>query len=196
MAPVVLGLILLAFVLLGGNVAKQRGPATMAERKAFVDRLSPIARRVERAGGIAPNGVKVLPGIKADLGLIQLAHESDWGRSELATGAAQNLSGMTAEPGTYWRSEQRPYVEIETTEWKAGQPYKTRRPFRRYTSWEASYLDWARRIQRPDFAAVMAAAVRGDLKAFADALDQVKYATDPRYGMKLVGVASGLAGLV
>lgn len=167
-----------------------RGAVTMEDRKRFVALLRPIALKIEREGGFAPDGTPVAAGIPADFGVIQAAHESDWGRSELAAGAAQNIFGMTAEPGTYWRSQGRRFVERETREWTtAGQEYKTRRPFRAYDNWQASYLDWARRIQKPDFAAVYAAAKRRDFTAFTLALGAVGYATDPRYSGKLAGVA-------
>ena len=194
---------LVAWELLKGKpmTPKILGPKTptRADQRSYVDRLRPIALRVEREGGIAPDGTKVLPGIKADLGVLESAHESSWGLSQLAGAPAYNIFGMTAELGTYWRTQLRPYFEIITTEWdKAGKEYKTVRPFRAYASWEASYLDWARRIQKPDFAPVYAAAIRGDWPAFGAALDQVKYATDPKYGAKIVSMAQAAkaAGLV
>lgn len=190
--PLLLLLGAAGFLALMASKTQPAGPVTMAQKRAFVDRLRPIAARIERAGGIAADGTsagaRVLPGIKADLLVIQTAHESDWGRSGL-TAASNNLAGMTAEEGTYWRSRGLPFVMRETTEYTpSGVAFKTTRPFRRYPSWEASLLDLARRIQRPDFVVVNAAAIAGDLRAFAAALQAAKYASDPKYAAKLTGL--------
>lgn len=105
----------------------------MSVKRAYVDRLRPIAAKVEREGGTAPGGYAVPAGIRADPGVIQSAHESAWGGSGLSSpasrleilnkdglvrvGPANNLFGFTAELGTYWRSRNLPFVIMDTHEW-------------------------------------------------------------------------------
>lgn len=169
-----------AAVIIIMNKNKPKAPTSKAE---FIARLRPVALAVERETGI-----------KADLGMIQAAHESAWGTSGL-TDKANNLFGFTAELGTYWRTQGRAFVEMPTTEWKGGAAYKTTRPFRAYASWEESYRDWARLMQIPHYAAALPFARAGNLKGFAAALQAAGYATDPAYASKLEGVAraAGLA---
>lgn len=168
-------------------IVMQRNQASSASvptsKAEFFTRLRPIASAVEAETGI-----------KADLGMTQAAHESAYGTSQL-TQKSNNLFGFTAELGTYWRTQGRPYVEIPTTEYAAGGQSKLTRPFRAYASWEESYRDWARLMQTPHYANALSAARRGDLKGFATALQSAGYATDPLYAAKLESVAraGGLA---
>lgn len=155
-------------------------PKSKAE---FFTLLRPVALAVERETGI-----------KADLGMVQAAHESAYGTSGL-TQKARNLFGFTAELGTYWRTQGKAFIEMPTTEWKAAGAYKTTRPFRSYASWDESYRDWARLMQTPHYSKALPLAKAGNLKGFAAALQAAGYATDPSYAVKLEGVAraAGLA---
>lgn len=164
-------------------MAKKTTSSTPTSKAEFFTRLRPVALAVERETGI-----------KADLGMVQAAHESAYGTSGL-TQKANNLFGFTAELGTYWRTQGRAFVEMPTTEWKAAGAYKTTRPFRAYASWEESYRDWARLMQIPHYAKALPFAKAGNLKGFAAALQAAGYATDPAYAAKLEGVAraAGLA---
>lgn len=178
--PLLLVLSGIAAVIFIMNKNSSPVPTSKAE---FFTLLRPVARAVEAETGI-----------KADLGMVQAAHESAYGTSGL-TQKARNLFGFTAELGTYWRSQGRAFVEMPTTEWKAGGAYKTTRPFRAYASWDESYRDWARLMQTPHYARALPFAKAGNLKGFAAALQAAGYATDPAYAAKLEGVAraAGLA---
>ncbi len=161
---------------------------TRVEKLAFVSRMRDIARRVQSSGGIdSYSGARIPPGIKADFGIAQLAIESAYGTSELARNAF-NLSGLTADPdsGTYWVSRGLPTYSVLTTERRADQSeYKLTRYFRRYNSWEESYIDWARLLWAM-YPEAFAATQLGNFKDFADGLQNRGYArNDKRYSEKL-----------
>lgn len=178
----------------------------------FIAKLRPVAKAVEAETGIA-----------AEIGMLQAAHESAYGASKLSdpagvwvvkpagsSGAANNLFGFTAELGTYWRTQNSPFVEAATHEWvkvpaktdkvvsgpdKNGVYYVERvRPFRAYASWDLSYRDWARLMQTPAYknAGAFDALKARDLHKFGEAMTKVGYATDPTYAAKLekIGTSS------
>ena len=153
---------------------KNGGAAAPSGKAGFFTRLRPVASAVERETGI-----------KADLGMVQAAHESAYGSSQL-TREANNLFGFT---GDSWKAAGKPVVEMPPWEVINGRRVELTRPFRRYGSWDESYRDWARLMQTPRYAAALAAARAGNLKAFAAALQAAGYATDPAYAAKLEGVA-------
>lgn len=125
--------------------------------------------------------------------LTQAAHESAFGLSGL-TLKANNLFGFTGEG---WKKEGKPVVEMPTTEWKDGKPYKTTRPFRAYPTWADSMRDYARLLTvQPRYKAVVEAARKGDIVGAFQALGRSGYATDPSYGEKLSGVYSGLKSYI
>lgn len=194
------------------------GSRTMEVLKRFKDRLGGVAKAVQKESGIS-----------ADLGLGQAAHESANGDSALASpnasldilnskglirkGPAHNYFGFTAELGTYWRSQDRPFVMMETSEWvekplptdkvltgpNSNGLYHVRRvrPFRAYASPEESYRDWARLMQTPNYvnAGVLDALKRNDSQGFGAALLRAKYATDPKYATGVVSRIEALRGI-
>lgn len=168
----------------------------MSAVKNFKEKLGPIAAKVEAETGI-----------KAKLGMGQAAHESAYGTSLLSRpdavltimrdnvqgpskGPANNLFGFTAEPPTYWRKQGRPFVSMNTHEYKAGARITLERPFRAYQSWEESYRDWARLMQTEHYvkAGALDALKAGDSAAFAKAMGKAGYATDPNYEAKIARV--------
>lgn len=170
---------------------------------SFKKALGPVAAAVERETGI-----------KATIGLGQAAHESAYGASGLSSpasrlnvidntgkvlrvGPANNFFGFTAETGTYWRSQNRPFVNMPTTEWKNGLAYKTTRPFRAYATPEESYRDWARLMQTEAYtkAGAPAALRAGDIGAFAEAMTKIGYATDPKYAAKITRIISTIGSI-
>ncbi len=175
----------------------------MSAMDTFKKTLSPVAQAVERETGF-----------KATLGLGQAAHESAYGSSGLSSavsslnvidndgkilrvGPANNFFGFTAELGTYWRSQNKPFVLMPTTEWKNGLAYKTTRPFRAYATPEESYRDWARLMQTDGYvkAGAPAALKAGDIAAFAEAMKKIGYATDPTYAQKITRVISSIGAI-
>lgn len=145
-------------------------------RMEYAQKIRPVAVAVEREFGI-----------KADLGVVQSAHESNFGRSKLAV-AANNLFGFT---GDSWKKAGKPVYEIDTREFLDGKWVTVKRPFRLYQSWEESYRDWARLISTASrYRKAYAAAKEGNLSKFASELQKGGYATDPTYANKLVALAA------
>jgi flagellum-specific peptidoglycan hydrolase FlgJ len=112
----------------------------------------------------------------------QFLLESDWGQR--AIGDANNYFGIKARDGE-------PSVSVSTTEYENGQPVKVVQQFRKYDSMAESFADHARLIcDRTRNGMKIYAAALGhpsDPVAFAHALTGV-YATDPKYGDKLVAI--------
>lgn len=187
----------------------------MSALENFKKNLGIPALKVEKeTGGAVP----------ARIGMGQAAHESGYGASGLSSpdskleifqddggkpkviriGPANNYFGFTAEKGTYWRSQNLPYVLMLTHEWvkktapgdeivsttkdaKTGEAIykvKRKRPFRSYATPEESYRDWARLVTTsPAYvkAGSPDALRKGDVAAYAQAMKTVGYATDPNY---------------
>jgi len=142
-----------------------------AEYTSFVEKIRPAALSVEAETGIPWR-----------FAMVQAAHESRYGSSLLAT-EANNLFGIT---GDSWYASGKPVWWRETTEYgKDGVPFRIRRPFRRYASWEESLADWASLIEK-HYPIALAAAKIGDFDGFAHGLQMEGYATDPKYAVQLV----------
>ncbi|WP_447741793.1 flagellar assembly peptidoglycan hydrolase FlgJ [Variovorax boronicumulans] len=162
-----------------GVYQMKSGPAPAANASlqgqvdAFVDRMGASAQAASAASGVP-----------APLILAQAALESGWGKREIrADDGTQsfNLFGIKADKG--WKGAT---VETTTTEYIDGEPQKVRAKFRAYASYEEAFTDYARFITRnPRYANVLATA---DPAQAAHGLQRAGYATDPRYGEKLVRI--------
>ncbi len=144
----------------------------------FVDRLSAPAAQASRATGVP-----------AHLILGQAALESGWGRREIRMpdgSSSHNLFGIKA--GRDWNGK---VAEVTTTEYQDGVAHKQVERFRAYDSYAEAFQDYASLLSdNPRYAAAMGQA---DAKAFAQALQQAGYATDPNYADKLVGVIGSVS---
>ncbi len=148
--------------------------------KDFIAKILPDAQAIERETGIPWH-----------FAMTQAAHESGYGQSRL-TKEANNLFGIT---GDSWKTQGKPVYEIVTTEYdKDKQPYSVVRPFRYYASWEDSLRDWASLVVRR-YPKALEAAKAKDFPAFAKALQEGGYATDPKYASKLDALNKRLEGL-
>ncbi len=155
------------------------GPAPAANASlqgqvdAFVDRMGASAQAASAASGVP-----------APLILAQAALESGWGKREIRADDGTpsfNLFGIKADKG--WKGAT---VETTTTEYIDGEPQKVRAKFRAYASYEEAFTDYARFITRnPRYANVLATA---DPAQAAHGLQRAGYATDPKYGEKLVRI--------
>ncbi|MNU62281.1 Peptidoglycan hydrolase FlgJ [compost metagenome] len=162
-----------------GVYQMKSGPAPAANASlqgqvdAFVDRMGASAQAASAASGVP-----------APLILAQAALESGWGKREIrADDGTQsfNLFGIKADKG--WKGAT---VETTTTEYIDGEPQKVRAKFRAYASYEEAFTDYARFITRnPRYANVLATA---DPAQAAHGLQRAGYATDPKYGEKLVRI--------
>jgi flagellum-specific peptidoglycan hydrolase FlgJ len=121
-------------------------------------------------------------GVPASVTLAQAILESDWGRSKL-TREANNLFGIKALRGPGSAG----VYEIETWEVQGGEDVTVLAAFRAYTSLADSIVDhglWFhdnRRYRK-------ALDVGDDPRAFAYAINEAGYATDPAYAPKLIGL--------
>jgi flagellar protein FlgJ len=112
----------------------------------------------------------------------QAAHESGWGRREIATADGQpsfNLFGIKA--GSAWKGET---VETMTTEVIGGVARRVVQRFRAYGSYEEAFADYAKLLSTsPRYAKGVVG--ESDPARFAQALAAGGYATDPQYAAKL-----------
>lgn len=143
----------------------------------FVRRLVPYARKAAHALGVSVRAV-----------LAQAALETDWGQHlpQCADGlSSHNLFGIKA--GADWAG---PAATASTLEYVGGQAVRTEAVFRVYSSPAQSFADYARMLLgNPRYAAAVGQG--NDVAAFASALTNAGYATDPAYAAKLTAVATG-----
>ena len=134
--------------------------------------------------GASAQAASTASGVPAPLILAQAALESGWGKREIrADDGTQsfNLFGIKAD-----KSWQGPVVETTTTEYVDGEPQRVRAKFRAYASYDEAFTDYARFMTRnPRYANVLAT---DDPAAAAHGLQRAGYATDPKYGEKLVRI--------
>lgn len=147
-----------------------------ASKEEFLRKLRPHAEQAAREIGVDPDAL-----------LAQAALETGWGHS--VPGNAQgdssfNLFGIKA--GSQWPGAT---VNVPTLEFESGIPVRKVERFRAYDSPADSFRDYAALIR--DSARYANARGAGDnVEAFATALQQGGYATDPHYAQKIAAVAS------
>jgi peptidoglycan hydrolase FlgJ len=152
-----------------------RQPLT-ASKDAFISALRPHAEAAAREIGVDPNAL-----------LAQAALETGWGRSVPCNAQGEcsfNLFGIKA--GSHWSGAT---VNVPTLEFEDGVAVRKVERFRAYASPADSFRDYAALIR--DNARYANARGAGDnVEAFATALQQGGYATDPNYANKIAAVAS------
>jgi flagellar protein FlgJ len=157
------------------GAAQSPGPIA-ASKEEFLRKLRPHAEQAAREIGVDPDAL-----------LAQAALETGWGRS--VPGNAQgdssfNLFGIKA--GSQWSGAT---VNVPTLEFESGIPVRKVERFRAYDSPADSFRDYAALIR--DSSRYANARGAGDnVEAFATALQQGGYATDPHYAQKIAAVAS------
>jgi flagellar protein FlgJ len=147
-----------------------------ASKEDFLRQLRPHAERAARELGVDPNAL-----------LAQAALETGWGRSvpcNAQGGCSFNLFGIKA--GSQWSGST---VNVPTLEFEAGIPVRKVERFRAYDSPADSFRDYAALI-RDSSRYANARGAGDDVEAFATALQQGGYATDPHYAQKIAAVAS------
>ncbi len=154
------------------------GSVSPAEQTAFARALWPDAEQAAQRLGVSPVGL-----------IAQAALETDWGRSlpRTAAGASSNnLFGIKAGGG--WAGAS---VSAGTEEYVNGSATAIQAPFRAYDSCGQCFQDYSRLLSgNPRYAAALGTG--NDIGAFASALQQAGYATDPHYARKLTAVAATL----
>ncbi len=149
----------------GGKTAMVDSP------REFVQRLLPLARRAA-----------ALLGVNADVLLAQAALETGWGRHVIHDsegGSSFNLFNIKAD--RRWSGDS---INVATLEYRGDTAQREQANFRRYNSYAESFLDYVRFISgNPRYQEALAAG--RDSAAYAQALQDAGYATDPRYADKL-----------
>ena len=142
----------------------------------FISKLRPHAEQAARELGVDPNAL-----------LAQAALETGWGRSVPCNAQGEcsfNLFGIKA--GSQWSGAT---VNVPTLEFEDGVAVRKVERFRAYDSPADSFRDYAALIR--DSSRYASARGAGDnVEAFATALQQGGYATDPHYAQKIAAVAS------
>jgi len=146
-----------------------------ASREDFVRTLWPHAEAAGRRLGVDPATI-----------VSHAALETGWGRSlpVKAEGASSfNLFGIKA--GRAWRGDA---AVASTIEFAGGAAVRQDERFRAYASLGEGVADYARLLGNSSrYSAALNTG--GDVAAFANALQEAGYATDPAYARKLQSVA-------
>ncbi len=146
-----------------------------ASKDDFIRHMRPHAERAAREIGVDPDAL-----------LAQAALETGWGRSMPCNAQGEcsfNLFGIKA--GSRWSGAT---VNVPTLEFESGIPVRKVERFRAYDSPADSFRDYAALIR--DSSRYASARGAGDnVEAFASALQQGGYATDPNYAQKIAAVA-------
>jgi flagellar protein FlgJ len=153
-----------------------------ARKQHFIEQVMPHAQAAARELGVDPRAI-----------VAQAALETGWGTAQPgADNPSHNLFGIKA--GGAWQGAS---VTSDTTEYAAGRAGTESAQFRSYEDLAAGVADYVRVIRdNPRYSAALNTG--GDVRAFATALQQGGYATDPEYANKLIAVAGqlGLAASV
>jgi peptidoglycan hydrolase FlgJ len=163
-------------------VASLTPAATGAERAQFVRSVWPQAQQAGQALGVHPVSL-----------VAQAALESNWGRSvpRCDSGdSSHNLFGIKAT--TAWGGAA---ATATTQEFKNGNAAPEQAAFRSYADPAAGFRDYVALLSRnPRYRAALNSGA--DTGAFARALQQGGYATDPHYASKVTAVAQQVTTLL
>lgn len=140
--------------------------------EAFLDMLVGPARECQR-----------LTGIPASFTLAQAALESAWGASKLAHSGC-NLFGVKADKR--WKG---PVLMMKTDEHLDGKNVTVQAKWRVYKDWAECLADRAEFFRKNKRYAACFKETTGE--GWARAVAAARYATDPEYAAKLVGVIRG-----
>ena len=152
-----------------------------ASKSDFIKQMLPHAETAARELGVDPHAL-----------LAQAALETGWGKSVPCNAAGEcsfNLFGIKA--GTQWSGAA---VNVPTLEFEEGVAVRKVERFRAYESPADSFRDYAKLIGN-NARYENAVGTGDDVAAFASALQQGGYATDPNYARKLVAVANELRNI-
>lgn len=146
--------------------------------QAFIDLIGPSAQAAMQASGVP-----------ASFTVAEAALESGWGESMLAR-EAKNLFGVKADPS--WHGD---VLTMNTREFLHGTWVVVPARWRQYIDWQACMKDHAAFFHENERYRACFACSTGD--AFARAVAQAGYATDPNYAQKLIALihAHGLDDL-
>lgn len=154
------------------NSAEKR--AYFESPEDFVKSLYPVAEKVAKTLGVDP---KVM--------LAQSALETGWGRYMIPREDGRNsfnLFGIKAD--ARWDGES---TNVNTLEFRNGQPQQEQAAFRAYGSFEESMRDYADfLLSNPRYGAALQQA--DNAHAYTQGLQRSGYATDPQYAHKILKI--------
>lgn len=148
------------------------------EKNSFISEIIKNIDKIKQKYDIDPN-----------LLIAQSGLETGWGRKIINDEkgvSSNNLFGIKA--GSSWTGKS---VQIETTEYKSGQPVKIIDRFRQYDSITESIEDYLRLISSSS-RYEDAWNSRHDPSAYTAKLQQAGYATDPKYAEKILNIYQNL----
>jgi flagellar protein FlgJ len=154
-------------------------PASAAQRSDFITKLLPAAKQAGEQLGVDPRHL-----------LAQAALETNWGQAvprDAGGRSSNNLFGVKAGSNAAGA----PAVSARTVEYENGALVSRVDQFRAYDSSSASFQDYVS-LLRGNSRYAAALNTGSDTQAFASALQQGGYASDPNYARKIVAVAASL----
>jgi len=144
---------------------------------AFVNVLMPYAKDAAKRLGVDPN-----------LLVAQAALETGWGQHVIQRangGSSHNLFNIKA--GKNWEGSR---AMVDTLEYEDGVAVKKRDGFRAYGSYQESFDDYVALLEtNPKYSRALKHA--DDPEEYINALQDAGYATDPRYGEKVMTIYQG-----
>ena len=147
------------------------------EPEAFVRDVWPAAQKAADRLGADPRAL-----------VAQAALETGWGQHVIRDGNGEpshNLFGIKASNG--WEGDT---VRVPTLEFRDGVPQREMASFRAYDSLEESFQDYVRFLEdNPRYSEALEQS--GDPEAWARALQDAGYATDPAYAEKIRSILGG-----
>ncbi|HKM15879.1 MAG TPA: flagellar assembly peptidoglycan hydrolase FlgJ [Marinospirillum sp.] len=151
--------------------------AYFASPEEFVRHIYPLAEKAAARIGVDPKLV-----------IAQTALETGWGKFMIPREdgtSSFNLFNIKADQR--WKGDS---AEVQTLEFRNGQPKQERWPFRAYESLEQSMNDYVDFLSsNPRYQPALENVA--DSQAFAKGLQQAGYATDPRYARKVIDIMDG-----
>lgn len=153
-------------------------PRLTAEQQAFLGRIAPWAQQAAQRLGVSPRAV-----------MAHAALESGWGQRPVRTEDgrdALNLFGIKATGA--WQGAR---TASATHEFADGQWAQQTEVFRQYAGLDETFADYVNLLaHNPRYRAALNTG--NDVRAFATALAQGGYATDPDYASKLERVSRSI----
>ena len=151
----------------------QSEPADFDSPESFVSSMKPYAEKAAQALGV-----------DSSLLLAQAALETGWGQKMVnnSRGSSNNLFNIKADRS--WSGDK---VATQTLEYHQGVPVKEQAAFRSYQSYEDSFNDYVRFLNKnPRYTTALGHG--GNNEAFIHGIHQAGYATDPNYADKVLRV--------
>lgn len=156
-----------------------KGSALQPQQQAFLSRIAPWAQQAAQRLGVSVRSV-----------MAHAALESGWGQRPVRSADGTdslNLFGIKASGS--WSGAR---TTAWTTEFEEGQPVQQSQDFRQYTGLDETFGDYVRLLEHsPRYRAALHTG--DDVQAFAQALADGGYATDPLYAQKLLRVSQSIA---